>query len=378
MLNKTEKQIDDEIFEVYRQQKTEDHPKYKEMILAINDKVSDDGKQLHNESIVIDLCTFSLERFGWNLAASGMTAMNCTVPGTKDSAGGAVQKIIDYQSTVQDNEEQMMMIYEPDDILKAKKEGKVGVIIGAQSCEFVHHDDLDASINLFQRVGLRVMTIAYNHRTFAADGCFSGDNAGLTNDGRKLIKAMQKYGVTVDLSHVGERSTLEAMDVCTKPPIFSHSNPLGVNYHVRNITDEQAKKCAELGGVVGVSSYGVTLFNGKDFPTIETFIDCIDYFVNLIGIDHVGCGLDTDATMGGYDHRAVLYFHRLQGEMGKESFQYKSYMAGRGFLMGKVDGLINMANFSNVTDNLLKRGYKKQDIQKILGLNWLRIFKQTW
>jgi len=379
MTEKTETEIFEEISAMGRILALEDRPEIKEMILAINDKVSDEAKALHEESIIIDTCTFSLERYAWNLEASGMTAMNCTVPLTKDGAGAAVDKIINYISTVNDHNDKLMLIYHPNDIIDAKEKGKVGVIIGAQNCEFVNHDDLDSAVYLFHRMGLRVMTLAYNHRTFAADGCYSGDNAGLTLDGKRLIKAMEKYGITVDLSHVGERSTFEAMDVCTKPPIFSHNNPKGIVKHVRNATDEQAKRCAALGGVLGVSSYSPTLYNGKDFPTIETFVNCIDYYVELIGIDHVGIGLDSDATVGGYDHRGLLYFQKLLRETsGKEGLAYKGYMAGRGFLSSKVEGLMNMANFCNITDHLLKRGYKKDDIKKILGLNWLRIFKETW
>ncbi len=376
---KTDEQIFEEIFEISRVQACEDNPEIKRMILEINEKVSDEAKKLHEESIVIDMCTFSLERYAWNLAASGVTAGNFTVPATKDCAGEALHNIINYVSTVKDFPDNLMMVYETDDILKAKKEGKHGVIIGAQNCEFVHNDDIDTAVQMFHALGLRVMTLAYNHRTFAADGCYSGDNAGLTNDGKKLIQAMEKYGILVDLSHVGERSTLEAMDVCTKPPVFTHNNPMALFKHVRNATDEQAKKCASLGGVVGVSSYSPTLFNGTDFPTIETYMDCIDYYVNLVGIDHVGIGLDTDAAMGGYDFRNMLQFHKLlRDTAGKESIGYKAYMAGRGMLGAKLDGLMNMANLSNVTDHLMKRGYKVEDIKKILGENWLRVFHQTW
>ena len=228
-------------------------------------------------------------------------------------------------------------------------------------------------------MGLRVMQIAYHHRSFAADGCATGDNAGITNDGRKMIRAMEKYGVTVDLSHVGERSTLEAMDVCRKPPIFSHSNPLGVNKHIRNITDEQAKKCAALGGVVGAVGLTPSLYNGKDFPTIENYMDCIDYYVKLIGIDHVGIGLDSNATMGGYEHRTLMNIHRnYRGPDFKESLEYKGYMAGKGYYSIKLEGLMNMANLPNSTNHLLMRGYGEKDIKKILGENWLRVFRETW
>lgn len=367
-----------EIFEIKKKVACEDLPEIKEMILETNMGVSEEAKSIHKDSIVIDTCTFSLEGYSWNLQESGNTAILCTVVGTKESAGYAMRNIIDYYSVV-NNDDNLMMVYEPDDILQAKRDGKVGVIIGNQSCEFVHHNDIEAAVCAFHRLGVRVFTLAYNHRTFAADGCYTGTNAGITNDGKKLIKAMEKYGITVDLAHVGERSTLEAMEICQKPPIFSHENPKALYDHPRNATDEQAKKCAELGGVMGVSAYAVTLWNGKDFPTIEHFVNCIDYYVDLIGIDHVGIGLDSNATIGAYEHRKIIYFAKLLQETeGTNSLSYKSYEAGRGYLGGGVEGLMNMANLPNVTDHLLKRGYSKNDIKKILGENWLRVFRDTW
>ena len=134
-----------------------------------------------------------------------------------------------------------------EDILTAKRDGKIGIIIGAQSCDFIHHPDISESVEAFARLGLRIMTIAYNHRTFAADGCATGTDDGLTCEGKTLIRAMERNGIVVDLSHVGRRSTLEAMDFCEKPAIFSHSNAYALYPHFRNITDEQIKACAARG-----------------------------------------------------------------------------------------------------------------------------------
>lgn len=348
------------------------------MILDINANVSDEAKRINKDAIIIDTCTFSLEGYSWNLQEAGTTALNCTVLGTKDYPGYAMRNIMDYYSAVR-YDDNLMMVYKPEDIVKAKEEGKVGVIIGAQSCDFILHNDIDASVKVFYDAGLRVMQIAYNHRSFAADGCYTGTNAGITNDGRKMIRAMQKYGITVDLSHVGELSTLEAMDMSERPMIFSHSNPKGLFQHARNITDEQAKKCAALGGVIGVTSYPVTLWDGEHFPTIDTMVDCIDYYADLIGIDHIGLGLDTNATIGAYEHRKIIYFSKLIKEReGKDSLAYKSFEAGRGYLGECLEGMMNMANMVNITEHLLKRGYREEDIRKILGLNWLRVFKETW
>lgn len=377
-MNRTEEKIFKELEILSRKFSCEETPEVKEMSLSFNKNVSEEAKKIHEEAMIIDACSFNLKDYGWHLQEGKPTAINCTVPGERDGAEEAMSSIIKYYSTV-NSEDKLMIVYNTDDILRAKKEDKVGVIIGAQNCEFINHHDLDASVELFAKAGLRVMQIAYSHRSFAADGCYTGTNAGITSDGVALIKAMEKHGVTVDLSHVGERSTLEAMEVSTKPVIFSHSNSKAKFDHQRNITDEQAKECASTGGVVGVSAYSPILWDGVNFPTIDTFIDAIEYYAGLIGIDHVGIGLDTNATAGAYDRDNNLYMSQLLQEVnGTEGMRYKAYVAGRGYKSLMTDGIESLANFVNVIDKLLKRGFKESDVKKVIGENWYRVFLQTW
>lgn len=372
------KDISAELFKTVKQFYCEDREEVQEISRSYNRDVTEQAKRVHSEAVIIDTCTFNLEDYGWHLQESGVTAINCTVPGVKDTAGDAFRKIADYYEVIADNEK-FLLVLKADDILKAKAENKIGVIIGAQSCEFTLHHDLAASVEVFAKMGLRVMQIAYNHRSFAADGCYTGTNAGINKDGVALIKAMERAGVTVDLSHVGERSTLEAMDQAAKPMIFSHANPKGMFNHPRNITDEQAKQCASIGGVVGVSAYPITLWDGEHFPTIETFVDCIAYYADLVGVDHVGVGIDSNATAGAYEHREILYFSKLlKNGANKNSLDYKSYEAGRGVKGCFLDGLESLANFVNITDKLLKRGFTEAETKKILGENWLRVFRATW
>ena len=357
----------------------EDTPEAKALSLGYNAAVSDEARRIHRDSIVIDTCSFSLDGYDWHLEQAGLTGLNCTVIGTKDSAGESIRNIIDYVSAI-DNTPELMLILKPDDLLTAKREGKTGIIIGSQSSQFLHHNDIESAVEVFARLGLRVSTLAYNWRTCSADGCYSGSSGGLANDGKILVKAMEKYGVTVDLSHVGERSTMEAMDVCTKPPIFSHSNPLALNNHPRNITDEQAKKCAALGGVIGVTSFPVTLWEpGKPFPTIDNFIDCIAYYADLVGIDHVGFGIDSNANAGAYERRKVVMLsHTTNSMQGQQSLGFVSNEAGRGILAAFPEGLESLANIVNIVDHLLKRGFSETDIKKVIGENWLRVFRATW
>ncbi len=376
---KTLEEINREIAEDTLKFFCEDNPETRKISLGYNQEASEEARKLHAESIVIDSCTFDLEDYSWRVQEGGVTGLNCTVPSAGDSMGEAIKKIIDYYQVVRENSDHFVLALNPQDIVDAKKQGKVAVIIGSQNCNFLYHYDLDASVQVFQRIGLRVMQIAYSSRSFAADGCYTQSNGGITKDCIKLIRAMEKHGVTVDLSHVGERSTLEALELAQKPMIFSHSNPKAKYVHDRNITDEQAKKAAATGGVIGVTPYRITLFNGKDYPTIESLVDCICYYSDLIGVDHVGIGTDSSATAGAYSRKEMNYFIRtLYNANDPNGFYAKAYKLGKGICSGFIDGMESMANFVNLTDKLLKRGFSNTEIKKILGENWLRVFEQTW
>ena len=355
-----------------------DNPAVKELTLQYNSQVSEQARKLHEESIIIDNCSFGLENDNWYIAESGLTAVNCTVTAPTDNIEGAVRNFMLYHSVL-NSSKQCIIINSVDDILRAKKEHKTGIIFGSQNCEFILNDDIDAAVEVFAKMGLRVLQIAYNQRSFAAEGCYTGDDAGLTHDGVKLIRAMERHGVQVDLSHVGRRSTLEAMEVCEKPPIFSHSNPKKLFDHVRNITDEQAKKCAEKGGVVGVSSYSGILWNKKNFPSIDDFLDAIVYYAELIGTEHIGIGMDSNAQAGTYIRREQYEIVQMMKEReGQSSLYYQSVVNGRGILTMFTEGLLSIANMVCITDGLLKRGFSEKEVQQIMGLNWLRVFAQGW
>ncbi len=138
---------------------------------AYNAAVSEEANALHQESIIVDACVYGFQDYSWRLEQAGLTAFNCTVPGILDNAEGAMKSIIDTYDIVNSNADKLMIVRNVEDIFTAKKEGKTGVIIGAQNCEFVNHDEIEAAVEVFHRIGLRVMQLTYAQRTFAADGC---------------------------------------------------------------------------------------------------------------------------------------------------------------------------------------------------------------
>ncbi len=101
--------------------------------------------------------------------------------------------------------------------ITAKKQGKTGIIRSAQHVDFMLHRDLEGAVEVFQRAGFRIIALACDERSFAADGCLAGTDGGLTRQGKALIRAMEANGVTVDLSRVGERSFFDALSICSKP-----------------------------------------------------------------------------------------------------------------------------------------------------------------
>ena len=358
-----------------------DDAENRNLVKKWNAEISDEAKALHDECIIIDGCSFNIETYNWQLQEGRPTALNMTIPMVHDpSASGWHTRLTDVLHAVTSDPDHFMHILTTDDIEEAKRTGKVGLIMGAQTCDFIRSGDIESSVFIYHRLGLRIMQIAYHTRSFAADGCDSGTNVGITNQGRQMIRAMEKFGITVDLAHVGERSTLEAMEMAEKPMIFSHTNPLKMFNHIRNITDEQAKKCAATGGLVGSSSFAPILWDGENFPTVDRLVDSIVYFADLCGIDHVGFGLDYNAEPGAYLRRnARSIAEAFFGPNAPDNTLYDlGYKQGRGKASVFTEGMYGIANCPKLVDTMLKRGFSHEDVKKVMGGNFLRVFKETW
>ncbi|MGC1460169.1 MAG: membrane dipeptidase, partial [Steroidobacteraceae bacterium] len=151
-------------------------------------------------------------------------------------------------------------------------------------------------VELYYRLGVRQMLIAYNLNNDAGGGCHDRDT-GLTDFGRAVVREMNRVGMVVDCAHSGIKSGLEAMKLSTKPCIFSHANARALHDHERNITDEQIKAVAATGGVVGIN--GLSLFLGDGAATVASMVAHIDYMAKQVGTDHVGIGLDYDPSANG-------------------------------------------------------------------------------
>ncbi len=260
------------------------------------------------------------------------------------------------------------------DIEAAKAAGGTSLVLAAQGGD-VLGNDLNR-LDMFHRMGLRMMIPAYNARTALADGLLEPTNAGLSRMGRRWVEACDRLGVLIDLTHVGERSSLEAMDLATRPVVFSHSNPRALVDTVRNVTDEQIRRCAATGGCVGVTNWGPLNFKaGADRrPTLDDWIDGLAHVADLVGAAHVSMG--TDMSHGTYpDGDLMRNRNRASGSgVGYGAVVEESPRSRLRY----VEGFDDYGKIVDVAAAMRRRGFSEADVAGIMGGNLLRVFRAVW
>lgn len=330
--------------------------------------VTQDVPAVYRDAVVIDGCSFFATSWSDRQVISGVTALQMTVPMTWSGAREGLDYIYRLRDLTE-REPRFEIVLSVEDIRRVKAEGKVGFIIGAQNAQ---HFEYDARlVEVFYHAGMRVTQLAYNERNLLGDGCLEPSNIGLSKFGRKIVAEMNRVGMVIDLSHVGERTSLEAIEASEKPCIISHANPKSRVDNPRNVSDELMKACAASGGVVGMTSYAPLVWMGGGPPSLEDFIGHIEYAVDLIGIDAVSLGSDSEVTPGSYPQ---IVINRLARDYPEASAPLKAAHPG----VRKTVGIESMEKFPALAAALLDRGWSDDDIRKLLGENLLRVYGQNW
>ncbi|HEX5949782.1 MAG TPA: membrane dipeptidase [Actinomycetota bacterium] len=259
----------------------------------------------------------------------------------------------------------------------AKAEGRLGVMLHSQNAS-PFGMDLDL-VHELRGAGLRMSGLAYNVRSLAADGCKEESNAGLSRFGRRLVREMQAVGMIVDGSHAGERSTLEATELAEAPFVFSHSGCAAVHPHPRNVTDEQLRRCAGTGGLVGIVAIPPFLTDGPT-ATLDDVLAHLLHAVDVVGTEHVGLGLDFWYGMSRYTDLAWPEIDRRadDGVPDQARILWDPGDLGAGDdAAGQVEGLAHPGEVSNLTAALFDRGLDEVEVRAIVGGNWLRVLEAT-
>lgn len=345
---------------------------------------------LHSESIVIDssivpVIDYVSENM-WleDVMKGGLTASNITVA-MQRTFSEALKEIIEYSRWAQKNEDRVLIVRKASDIEQAKGENKHGIIYGPQNSLFLERnvDFLDIAYDQ----GLRVMQLTYNWKNEVGDGCRERKDSGLGWFGEAVVKRMNQLGILIDLSHTGDQSCWDAMELSEDPVSFTHTiprrsapeNPGGyaewanrstslwgdfVKYSKqRGKPEDMLKACAEKGGVIGVTPFFAKKA-GKSTLT-DDLMDQVDETVDIVGIDHVGFGSDLEFPN---TLTRTAFIHKNPDRIDVDYFTPMDKDWGYGY----------MENMPNFTMGLVARGYSDQEVKKILGLNFLELFKQVW
>ncbi|MGH9897418.1 MAG: dipeptidase, partial [Pyrinomonadaceae bacterium] len=267
------------------------------------------------------------------------------------------------------------------DVERIVAAGKLAALMGIEGGHAIQNDL--ALLRMFHRLGVTYMTLTHANTNDWADSSTDTRRWGGLNDfGRQVVREMNRIGMIVDVSHVSEETVMDVLEVTTKPVIASHSSCFALSDHPRNLSDDALRAIARNGGVVGMNFYAEFLdqtyrdqvkamrkdvlseFNqpqqvppekldelaarrlsllddpGIPHPPFARILDHIDHAVKVAGIDHVGIGSDLD-------------------------------------VITAPEGMKDVADFPKITRGLLERGYKEDEIRKILGGNFLRVLKQV-
>jgi membrane dipeptidase len=284
--------------------------------------------------------------------------------GGRDAYLSTLRFIASWNGFLSNHDQYLMRVDSPADLERIKNSDKIGVLLGVQNSE--HFQNVD-DVSFFHGLGQRVSQLTYNTRNLIGNGATERRDEGLSDFGVSIVERMNKVGMAVDVSHCGDRTTLDAFEVSKKPVFITHSNCRSlVPGHPRLKTDEAIKKMAASEGVMGIT--GVRMFVKADEPTsIEHVLDHFDHVIKLVGVEHVGVGSDMD--LDGYDDMPAEENKRLRaGYKGSYAFRDKI----------DIEGLDHPQRMFDLTEGLIRRKYSDRDIELILGGNFKRVLAQIW
>ena len=296
-----------------------------------------------------------------------VTVSNETIAMPGEGTRATLKRVFDYLCLDEVSEGRTRRVRTVDDIRRHHADGTLGLVYGLQAADPFEADTY--LVPIFHELGVRIANLVYNERNRLGDGCMESTDLGLTAYGKGIVLEMNRVGMTVDLSHTGPRTSLDAAAVAQAPAVFSHSCARALTDHPRNVTDEQIRAVAATGGLIGLCPHSQFCEKQRgERPTVDDFLDHIEHAVELVGIEHVGIGTDL---FGGQTLGETVF--RFQ--FGR---QVPGAWGGYGIESKYVSGFDTVYGWLNVTRGLVARGFDDAAVGAILGGNWLRVFGATW
>ena len=323
-----------------------------------------------HQSLFIDALQYNnwseevFQQINWG----GISAIHVTICYHEDFQE-MVQNVIDWNRRFEDFSALIFQGRTASDVLKARKEGRTAIFFGFQNCSPI--EDNIGLVEVCHQLGVRFMQLTYNNQSLLGTGCYEENDPGITRMGKQVIKEMNRVGLVVDMSHSAERSTLEAIEISERPIAITHANPTFWHPALRNKSDEVLRALGESGGMLGFSVYPHHLKDGSNC-TLESFCNMIADTADLMGINSIGIG--TDLCQNQPD--SVVEWMR-NGTWTND----RDYGEGSASFAGFPDQpewFRDNRDFANIESGLLSKGFSNEDVELVMGKNWLNFFEASF
>lgn len=319
-------------------------------------------------AVTIDGCQYCnwSEMIFRQLREGGVDAIAVTICYHEDFRE-TVENLIDWNRLFERHADLVMPGYDARDVDAARASHRTAVFFALQNCSAIE-DDIGL-VAILHRLGIRIMQITYNNQSLLGTGCYEAVDTGITRMGREVIAEMNRVGLVVDLSHSGERTCLEAIDISARPVAITHANPSSWHNLLRNKSDVVLKSLAARGGMLGLSLYPHHLAGGSAC-TLEDFTAMVAKLADLIGVDHIGIGSDLcqdqpDSVVGWMRNGR---WTKGQADIG----------LGKATFPPQPEWFRDNRNFPTVRAGFVARGFTPPEIDKLMGGNWYRFFETSF
>jgi membrane dipeptidase len=314
---------------------------------------------------------------GWEgMRRTGVTAINFTVtaPGGRDNAWERLKEgVATADSYIAANPDRLLRIEQSPDLGSAKRSGRIGVIYGTQDTDMIGLE-LER-LSEMRKMGIRIVQLTYNSRNYAADGALEGSEGGLSRLGRRTIAALEKEKLLLDLSHAGERAAREGIGAATRPLVISHTGCKALHDHPRNTSDVNLKALADKGGVAGV--YFVSfLAPSNRFTTLDDVVAHVEHMRRICGEDGVSIGSDGGLLPFSEDEKTLANIVAYNKERAAQGIAAPGEDSP--FFRPFARGLNSLDRMQRLSAALQRRGWSIGQLEKLLGRNLERVFRETW
>ena len=282
-----------------------------------------------------------------------------------ESAVETMDLLVKWRELARANADIVRIAHSAADIRAAAAEDKLALVIGSQNSDLL--DGRIGFVELFHDMGLRVMQLTYNNQNSLGGSCYEEHDSGLARFGKEVIQEMNRVGMLVDLSHVGNRTTLEAIQFSKMPVAVTHANADSLFAHKRNKTDDVLHALKDNGGIIGCATYR-NITGDYYCSTPKAWGEMVARTVDIVGIDHVGIGTDRS-----HNHDKKDYDWMRMGRWTRTV----NFGAGSAARPGKVppaDWFGEVHQIGRIPEGLAEAGFSPDEIRKITHENWLRVF----